>query len=399
MDRMDHISANRTGRHHLSKQDDTPMPLRISKKREATNSDHDQRQHAITNVTSPTLQTLRTVPSRQTSLPRGDTQPGVLREKSNVSSAQWSNEIHSLHVPKQRNTTMASAANAIKPDKTYHCGTAPPTRVQGCSLLSSENDAPFSVERTQKRANTTGLILSSELQISPFHDGPLIPPAPTPLVTRSRSFATVMHGSKREITKEEPDDQPANQGISRKDSLRGRFMSRVMNGLTSKQKTSHAPMEHQEITQLHSDEITTKHRDEIAPKRGDQPSRQRSGRSTHNHAIRTVPSRLNSSSLIDTTLSAFPTPPMIATMTPSTTYPSMATTHAAIEMPGSSHAFESVAVVGAEINVIAETIHLESEDAQSVFVAVEIKGTLNEPEDKSNLKQHGLEVGVVIDNS
>lgn len=398
MDSMDHISSDRTGGHHLSKHDDTPMPLRISKKREARKSDHDRRQHAITNVTLPTLQTVPTVPSRQASLPRGHTQPGVLHEKSNVSSAQLSNEIQSLHVLKQRNMTTASA-NSINPEKTHHCGTAPPTRIQGCTQLSSKNEAPFSVERTQQRANTTGFILSSDLLISPFHDGPLIPPAPTPLVTRSRSFATVMHGSKREITKQEPDDQPANQGISRKNSLRGRFMSRVMNGLTSKQKTSDAPMELQGTTQLHSDETTTKHRNEIAAKRDNQPSRQRGGQSTHNHVVRTVPSRLNSNSLIDTTLSALPTPPVIATMTSSTTYPSMTTTHAAIEMPGSSHTFEGAAVVGAEINVVPETIHLKSDDAQSFFVAVEIKGTLNDPEEKTNLKHHGLEVGVVIDNS
>lgn len=422
---MDRISVSRIGGHHLSEQIDTPMPLRISKKQEPEYPDHYRRQRSITIAPLSTLKSLRTVPSRQTSLPRSQTQPGILGERTGTSSAPWSNEMHSLNVPKQRNTTATVSApspvTSAYPVKTYHRGTTPPPRMQGRGHLSNENTIPdankrlkenkftFSIDKTPHRASTTGSILSSEL-LSPFNKGPLIPPAPTPLVTRSRSSATARQGFHGDVKTYERNDQAADQGLSRRVSLRGRFMSRVMSGLTSRQNVSSVPTEHdgrtkehKEFTQKPHDETTTKHRDEIAPKHGEEPSRQPSGRSTLNRTNSTVSSGLYSNSLIgsvlDNTLLAFPTPPMISTITSPTTNPSMATTRAEIEMPGSSHTFEGTAIVGAEITTVAEATHLESEDAQSIFVAVEIKGTLNQPEDGGDHRHHGLEVVVVIDNS
>ncbi|MCJ1428243.1 hypothetical protein MMC29_006151, partial [Sticta canariensis] len=423
---MDRISAGRIGGHHLSEQIDTPMPLRISKKQEPEYPDHYRRQRSITIAPSSTLQSLRTVPSRQTSLPRSQTQPGILGERTGMSSARGSNEMHSLHVPKQRNTTATvSAPNPVTsayPVKPYHHGTTPPTPLQGSSKhLSNENTVPkarkklkenkftFSIDKTPHRARTIGSILSTEL-LSPFNNGPLIPAAPTPLVTRSRSSATARQGFNGDVKTYERNDQAACQGLSRRVSLRGRFMSRVMSGLTSRQNISFVPTEHdgrtkdhKEITQKPHDETTMKHRDEIAPKHGEETSRHPSGGSTLNRTNSTASSGLYSNSLIgsvlDNTLLAFPTPPMISTMTSPTTNPSMATTRAGIVMPGSSPTFEGTAVVGAEITTVAETTHLESEDARSVFVAVEIKGTLSQPEDAGDPRHHGLEVVVVIDNS
>lgn len=420
METMDGISAGWVGGHHLTEPVDTPMPLRISKKREPEHPDDCRRQRSTPVATSPTFQTLRTVPTRQTSLPRSHTRIGILGEHPAASNAQRSNEMHSLHIAKHRDTATATSVN---PDKAYPRATAPPTGLQGRGQLSNENTLPelnkrlkentltFNIDKVPQRASTTGSMLSSEL-LSPFHDGPLIPPAPTPLVTRSRSSATVRRGSNRDVIKHEHDDQPAHQGISRRASLRERLVSRVMNGLTSRQNASHELMEHdgsskkhKAITQEYYDE-TTKHRDEIAPKHSDETSRQRNGWSTHKRANSTVSSSLNSNplvdSILDNTLSAFPAPPTITNFTASTTFPSMAAMGAGIEMPKSSQAFEGVAIVGAEINTVAETAYLECEhaqDAQSVFVAVEIKGILNQPEDGPEPQRHGLEVAVVIDNS
>lgn len=400
---MDRISTSQIGGHHLSEQDDKPMPLRISKKQEPENSDHDWRQRSTTVASSPTLPNLRTVPIRQTSLPRSQTQLGLLRKDTAALSAQLSNEMHSLRVPKQRNTT--TTTTSVKPDQTYPRGTTPPQGVQ--DAISVENDVSFSIDKTPHRAHTTGSIISSEL-LNPFNEAPLNPRAPTPFLTRSRSTATVRQGSKREVTKHDHDDQPASQGISRKFSLRGRFISRVMNGLTSRQNPSHESMNHdgstkeqKEIIQKHHDESAMKHHDEVAPKHHDQPSRQRSSRSTYSGADSTVSSGFNSinSSILDNKLSAFPSPPTITNILSSTTHPSMATMRAVIDMSGFSHACKGVAIVGAEIRIIPEAKYLESEDAQSVFVAVEIKGTLNQPEDGGDHQRHGLEVAVVIDNS
>lgn len=422
---MDCISASRIGGNHLSEQIDRPMPLRISKKQEPEYPDHYRRQRSITIAPSSTLQSLRTVPSRQTSLPRSQTQPGILGERAGMSSARGSNEMHSLHVPKQRNTTATvSAPNPVTPAypvKPYDHGTTPPTHMQCSSHLSNENTVPearkrlkennftFSIDKTPHRASTISSILSSEL-LSPFNNGPLIPPAPTPLVTRSRSSTTARQGFNGDVKTYERNDQAAGQGLSRRVSLRGRFMSRVLSGLTSRQNISFKPTEHggrtkdhKEITQKPHDEMTMKQRDEIAPKHGEETSRHPSGGSTLNRTNSTASSGLYSNSLIgsvlDNTLLAFPTPPMISTITSPTTNPSMATTRAGIEMPGSSPTCEGTAIVGAEITTVAETTHLESEDSQSVFVAVEIKGTLNQPEDAGDPRHHGLEVVVVIDNS
>lgn len=418
MDTMDGISAGWFGGPHLTEQVDTPMPLRISKKREPEYPDDCRRQRSTTVAAAPTSQTLRTVPTRQTSLPRSQTRIDILGENPAASSAQRSNEMHSLHIAKHRDTTTATSVN---PDRAYPRATAPPTGMQGGGQLFNENALPESnkrlkentltlnIDKVPQRASTTGSILSSEL-LSPFNDGPLIPPAPTPLVTRSRSSATARQGSNRDVIKHEHDDQPAHQGISRRVSLRERLMSRVMNGLTSRPNASHELMEHDgsskkhnEITQEYWDESTTKYRGEIAPKHRDETSRQRSGWSTHKRANSTVSSNLNSNSVVDSildnTLSAFSAPPTITNFTAPTTFPSMATVGAGVEMPKSSQAFEGVAIVGAEINTLAETAYLECEDAQSVFVVVEIKGILNQPEDGHEPQRHGLEVAVVIDNS
>lgn len=388
---MDRISTSPSGGHHLSEQDDTPMPLRISKKREPENPDHYWRQRSTTIATSPTLPNLRTVPTRQTSLPKSQTQLGILRKGNAAFSAQLSSEMHPLRVPKQRNTT--TTITSINPDQTHPRGTTPPPSVQ--DALSVENDVSFGINKTPHRANTTGSVLSSEL-LNPFNEGPLNPPAPTPFLPRSRSTATVRQESKREVTKRDHDEHPASQGLSRRISLRGRFISRVMNGLTSRQNTGQhdgSIKEHKEIVQQNHDKSTMKHHDQL--------SRQHSSRSKHSRANSTVTSGVHSinSSILDSEPSAFPSPPTTTNIISPTMYPSMATLRAESVISGSSQACEGVAIVGAEISVVPEAKYLESEDAQSVFVAVEIKGTLNEPEDGDNPQRHGLEVAVVIDNS
>ena len=318
-----------------------------------------------------------------------------------MSSARGSNEMHALHVPKQRNTT--ATVSAADPDasacpvETYDHGATPPTRMQGSRHLSNEITVPdarkrltenkftFRFDKTPHRASTTGSILSSQL-LSPFHNGPLIRGAPTLLVTRSRSSATARQGFNGDVKTYERKDQAAGQGLSRRASLRERFMSRVMSGLTLRQSISCVPTEHdgrtkehKTITQKLQGETTT---DKIAPKLDEEMSRHSS-------------TSLNGS-MLDNTLLAFPIPPMISTSISPTTNPSTATPRSGIEMPPT---FEGTAIVGAEITTVAEITHLESEDAQSVFVAVEIKGTLNQPEDASDPRRHGLEVVVVIDNS
>ena len=415
MEVMECISAGLFRGHDLSEKDDTPMPLRIRKKREPEYPDHYWIPRSTTFATSPTLPNSRAVPARQSSLPRSHTQIGFLLENTAASSAQRSNEIHPLHIRKQRSTNTVKSAH---PGETYPPATMPPTDLQGggrllnenavpeLSKMLKENHVPFRIDKAPHRAITTGVIHSPELS-SPFNDGSLLASAPPPLSTRSRSSETVRQGSKRDVIKQDHDDQSANQRVSRRISLRERFLSRVMNGLTSRQNSSNEPIEHneplkehEEIIQKYRDEVTTKHRDEVASEHGDENSGERSGRSSHNRAS-AVTSSLYSNSLVDSildnTLSAFPAPPTITTVTTPTTYPSMTT--GKMDTQASSQAYQGAATVGADINAVAETTYLEPEDGHSVFVAVEIKGVLHEPEDGSSPQHHGLDVAVVIDNS
>lgn len=417
MEVMECISAGPFGGHDLSETDDTPMPLRIKKKREPEYPDHYWTPRSTTIATSPTLQNSRAVPARQSSLPRSNTQIGFLLENTAASSAQRSNEMHPLHIRKQRSTNIVTSAH---PGETYPRATTPPTDLGGDGRLLNENavpelsktlkenHVPFRVDKAPHRAITTGVMHSPELS-SPFNDGPLISSARTSLITRSRSYETVRQGSKRDVIKQDDDDQSANQRVSRRISLRERFLSRVMNGLTSRQNSSNEPIEHNELLKEHEemiqkyrDESTTKPRDEVASEHGDENSGERSGRSSHNRAsaTATVMSSLYSNALVDSildnTLSAFPAPPTITTVTTPTTYPSLTP---AIEMQASFQAYQGVAIVGADINAVTETTYLEPDDGDSVFVAVEIKGVLHGPEDGSSPQNHGLDVAVVIDNS
>lgn len=391
---MDRISASQFGV-------DKPLPLRINKKREAENPDH-YRRHSV--AFSPTLPNLHTVPTRQSSLPRSHS---ISREKSAVVNGQ------EISVQKRRNTVTDFAPNSITsntPD-----GAMPATCPQCGTQLSNGDKAKkkvtFRVDQKPHRASTGQLL----------NDGPL---APTPLITRSRSSATVRQGSKRDVVKHEHDDQPSNQGINRRLSLSGKVMTRMMNGFTSRQNASHALVkrdgstkDHKADTQEHRDDIPSnqrvnteqkkrvvslEHRD-IDLNHRDETSRQHNGRTTYNMPDSTVLSDLNSDSLVgsvlDNALSAFPTPPTITNSTSPTTHPSMATPRSGIEVLEPSHTCEGVAVVGAEINAVADIAQLESEDAHSIFVAVEIKGILNRPEDGDDLQPHALEAAVVIDNS
>lgn len=79
----------------------------------------------------------------------------------------------------------------------------------------------------------------------------------------------------------------------------------------------------------------------------------------------------------------------------------MATTLGGAELQGTTCAPRYADIPGAEIHAVSEIAALDSDDGQSIFVAVEIKGILSQPQDGSCYSEqpYGLTVVVIIDNS
>lgn len=412
---MDYLESVPAGL-HLSVENATPKPLRINKQRAqaipAANSAH----HDVV------------VPRRNASISGSRTTVEIQRVDSAASSSQCSNE--TLNVHKRGQTKLSNSC----PDKAtqqenfrprnmaqFHglhetWNRNEPAELSGASRELEDPRAHLNHGKAPLRSVTTGSIAPTGL-LSPFTEGPLIPLAPTPIVTKYRRRAATTQGPKASLTAYQQVDQSTDQEVKRQSSLKKRLISRVMSGLSSKQPGSHSMknrdgsvQEHYEgITRDNSDTSTQESSNATTEGYSDGSTRRSSGGTTQESSDGVMSSRHASmassfdapsiwgSELVHN-LAAFPTPPKL---TSPPTFSSMGTTLDGAEIPEYSSPPSYIAVPGVEINAVSEFSSLNSEDGKGIFVAVELMGNLNQPEDGGNRTafHHGLEVAVVIDNS
>lgn len=402
---------------HLSVENATPKPLRINKQRAqaipAANSAH----HDVV------------VPRRSASISGNLTTVEIKRVDSAASSSKCSND--TLNVRKRGPTKLSNPC----PDKDtqqenfrprnimaqFHglhetWNRSEPAELSGASPELEDPGARLNHGKAPLRSVTTGSIAPTGL-LSPFNEGPLIPLAPTPIVTKYRRRAATTQGLKASLTSCRQVDHSMDQDVKRQSSLKKRLISRVMSGLISKQPGSHSMknrdgsmQEHYEgITRDNSDTSTQESSNATTEGYSDGSTRRSSGGTTQESSDGVMSSRHASmassfdapsiwgSELVHK-LAAFPTPPKL---TSPPTFSSMGTTLNGTEIPEYSSPSSYIAIPGVEIHAVSEFSSLNFEDGKSVFVAVELMGNLNQPEDGGNgtAFHHGLEVAVVIDNS
>lgn len=312
----------------------------------------------------------------------------------------------------------------------------PRTQVQASEQVKSSSSkrktrVSFDLGRLPQRALSTGSRRFSQL-LSPFIDGPIIPIAPTPILTQPRPRAATIS----DISRSEDLNQNSIQGLKRRSSIRERLMSRVRSGITSKPNSIKKASDYNRSARKSDDgstqdlrhEITRHQSDEATPHGGETRRDHSNVKSTVSIAdtISSVNTTLLFGSELDHVLTEFPSPPKTGETTVALTPPPKTATASTASKISSNTKTKLSALVSppsvlkmarkpekgllgargyismnsAEVNAVSEIDSLDSANGKSFFVAIEIKGTFGQREDWSDVSQYnGLEVAVIIDNS
>lgn len=415
-DFMDYLDSVPAGL-HLSVENATPKPLRINK----------QRAQAVPATNSANQDFV--VPRRNSSILGSRTTAEIQYVDRAASSSLCSNDTLNVHkrgltklsnscsnksIQQENSRSRNALAQFHGLQETWHRGET--AELSKASREFEDPGAHFNNEKAPLRSVTTGSIIPTGL-LSPFAEGPLIPLAPTPIVTKYRRRAATTQGPKPSLTAYQLSDQSTNQDLKRQSSLKKRLISRVMSGLSSKQAGSHSTKDCHGIVQeryegttrdisdtstRESSVGTTEDYSNGSTQRSSSGTTQESSNGVMTSLHDSMASSLDASSIwgseLVQNLAAFPNPP---TLTSAPTFSSMGTTLDGAEISEHSAPSSYIALPGVEINAVSEISSLNSEDGESVFVAVELTGNLNQPEDGGNVTafHHALEVAVVIDNS
>lgn len=413
---MDYLDSFPAGL-HLSVENATPKPLRINKKRAQAVAAGNPANHDFI------------VPRRNASISGSRTAAEIRRVDRAASSSQWSND--TLNVHKRGQTKLSNPCSEKSTQQENFRPRNAMAQFDGLQETWSRAEtaelskatrgledpgARFNNDKAPLRSITTGSIVPTGL-LSPFTEGPLIPLAPTPIATKYRRRAATAQGPMPSLTAYQQVDQSTNQDLKRQSSLKKRLLSRMMGGLSSKQPGSHSTRDrhgsvqerYEGITRDNSVTSTRESSDGTTEDYSDGSTRRSSGGITQESSDGVMSSRHASmassfdgpsiwgSELVHN-LAAFPAPP---TLTSPPTFTSMGTMLDGVEISEYSSPSSYIAIPGVEINAVSEISSLNYEDGKSIFVAVELMGNLNQPDDGWNgtAFHHGLEVAVVIDNS
>lgn len=389
---MDQTELDQVGIPTVLKEDDTPQPLRINKQTKlpsCSNAGAESVRASELMHTSQHLDQIQMAPiSRSVSLRRSQTQPSLLHRSSTTSSSQSSRGPFSLILQKHR--TAASQRNSASSKPATHALHGNVLGEDQISMVkknyqSKEKKANMNKGKGTTRAITTGSILSKELP-SPFNEGPSIPVASTPSVFQNRPRAMSADGQSEKADFEALGQYPE-QSLTKQPSYKRRLFSRVVHSFTSKQN---AATGHEQTIRV-SSEAAGSYK-EINNQSGSEAS--------DKNFISDPCKNTNSEMELVDPLVSFPSPPHPRSASP-TEFSSQDPALASVEVRGSPFMAEHVSVVSAEISAIAEVDKLDTEDGQSIFVAVEIRGTLNTPNVRSDRypELSGLDVVTIIDNS
>ncbi len=374
----------------------TPQPLRISKRRH-------QRNLSASSECLPMVDDEQesSISSRQLSVPRSRTQIDLSRRRP--SSCRNSTIDEFLSVRKQRRSDPVhaySGNNSAAAGKLSGVTLSyPPARprlrgeydvapsMRDLNLVYGENKSAFRGGFSQERAVTLSSTPHEGL-LNPFPNRPLISLAPTPSTSISQRRAVTSLEPQHSLIKLHDLEHTLVQATSRRPSLTQRWVSRMMNGLTSKPKASYATAQPGERVYVLPKALPNTFDASNKP----HPVRPRSD---------TISNMERDSILggdFDTVIAAFPTPPSSSVTSPTT----MASSEISrIDWATAVRKPDVVPIIGAELSIIPELSKLSSDSGRSMYVAIEIRGVVDPPttahEAPSNLR--GLDVAVIIDNS
>lgn len=389
---MDQTELDQVGIPTVLKEDDTPQPLRINKQTKLPsfgNAGAESIGASELMHTSQHLDQIQMAPSsRSVSLRRSQTQPSLLHRSSTTSSSQSSQGPFSLILQKHRTAAAQRNSASSKPaTDALHGNVLGEDQISMVkkNYQSKEKKANMNKGKGPTRAITTGSILSKELP-SPFNEGPSIPVASTPSVFQNRPRAMSADEQSEKADFEALGQYPE-QSLNKQPSYKRRLFSRVVHSFTSKQNTATG---HEQTIRVSS---------EAAGSYKETHNQSGSEASDKNFISDPCKNTNSEMELVDPLVS-FPSPPHPRSASP-TEFSSQNPALASVEVRGSPFMAEHVSVVSAEISAIAEVDKLDTEDGQSIFVAVEIRGTLNTPNVRSDRypELSGLDVVTIIDNS
>ena len=306
--------------------------------------------------------------------------------------------IHALHVPKQRRTNAkiipdraSSVLGSIGRVTSSSPGRTRASQLHGFTSglmrrgTTSGSAIQFPVLESG-RTVTTSAIDSQHLQRR-CGNGTLLPAAASQFSHGTRPRAVTVDMVDGDVLAARSRHLPPLRSSCTQPSLRQRLLSRVMSGVSGRSHISHAATEREAvIRQLHS---TTGEKTE--PIKDIPGGRARSG------SIETI-STLGVD--LEQALAAFPTPP-VSTVTSPTTISSFETSRTASGPSRKLVQPINVATAGAEVGLLSETNELSLDSGQSVFVTVEVTGTVNPTDKTCDAASHpkGLDVAVVIDGT
>ena len=389
------LSRNAVANGGFGDPDLTPKPLRISK-----------REHARTSSAG-TINSLFPMPKSQTQgnlqalAPSNESSPRINNTPLDLSlqdlaapTSPWARRNTFLHVHKQRqsepiNTNTAALTQTSKEPIGLSSVASPARTRKSCptmSQLGNTSDAGTATRPVSIRAFTIGTF-GKHNPLSPVHE-----------VSSSNSASPLLRkGQRRAVTSAEAfyKDRnsfgtPPHRITQSTGSTKNSLISRVMSGLTNRNHNSHAAL------RGGYDAMQTPPQQSPAT----QP-RNRDNKHIFQRSDSSIETDMSSDHTPQHAWSAFPTPPT-SRATSSATAGSVNPHHTI--MPQRIRELCQPAdalVMGAELTLTPEYDELGSGKEQSMWVSLDIRGTVNAPSSVQDVwSQHtGLDIVVIIDNS
>lgn len=351
----------------------TPKPLRIVKRGNPTNSKCPETSPALT--ASSTQRTL--VPTRSSSISSGSALIPFSPLNSSSANALGSGRRTSLHMRKQRQSDTANNSNrALNSTSTVHhtkkrmlYARPMDDMTDGAAARRSSWDVPpaHTTRSTGSRAFTTGTINTALM-------------APKLTVTGARRESTAVANHRLGLATE-PADGPV---LQRHTSFRHRFVSRIMGNLSHRSHNGYTTID---ASSKASSKLETNSNLEGQVVDAMDTSRRTSASS-------------EGTDTFDSTLASFPTPPTSNEASP-TIFGSFSSSHLEPRRYRELCKPEETAIMSAELRLTPEYDEANSDNGNSMLVAIDIEGQINNTNSDHGVgSQHtGLDVAVIIDNS
>ena len=374
----------------------TPKPLRILKREQTRTSTVDTINSSLSIHKSQTQGNLQALaPSKKCITRVNSTQLDLSLQDLAAPTSQWARRNTFLHVHKQRQSEPIDA-NTAALIATYKepIGLSLPARSRGScptmSQLGNSSDASKAITVARPasiRAFTTGTY-RRQIPLSPVHEVSASP---------SASSAALRTGQRRAVTNVETFykdldifDSVSHRKIRKQSSTKNSLMSRVMNGLTSRNHISHAASRGgYDATRAPPNSLPAA----LPRTREDRHAFRQSDSSTEtdNYCGRNL----------QNARAPYPTPPTSSATSSTTTESIDSRRSTKLRRLRELCRPADVVLMGADLTLTPEYNELSSEKGRSMWVSLDIKGSTNSTTTVQDVwSQHtGLDVVVVIDNS